>query len=219
MTTTESAFGSNDSRSLETTVEHLETVVEELTTELDQTKTIVNDLRQELAIVTQALQALQLENRPQETIRARETTAEAELASATTTSTFGQDITIVGGRQTDLDRYNRYQALIPRSRYYIDETEALSLPKLNRKPNQGDLVIVAIKSASKTDNVPQLGLIGVISQPPRRTSDFVTIEVYTGKTYQKRYTSLAGVDPNTIDYPKANTVESEEWSRLMSNPQ
>lgn len=219
MTTSESVVDSNDNRTLETTVNHLETVVEELTIELDHTKTIVNELRRELATVLQTLQELQLNNRSQETARIPETNAAAELAAATTTSTFGQELSIVGSRQQELDQYNRYQALIPRSRYYIDKEEALSLPRLNRKPKQGDLVIVAIKSSSKTDGIPQLGLIGVISQSPRPTSDFVTIEVYTGRTYQKRYTSLAGVNPITIEYPKANRTEEEEWSRLMSNPQ
>lgn len=41
------------------------------------------------------------------------------------------------------------------------------------------------------------------------------IEVYIGRTYIKKYTSLAGIDPNTIDYRKANRVTEAEWETLM----
>lgn len=213
MTRTDSSVenpSSNDSENLTTTVNHLENAVEDLTNQLTATKTTVTDLRNSVEALTQQLQDLQLQISHQ-----AEAGVENKLASATTLNTALEGVNVIGAEQQSLDHYNRYKALIPQSRYYVERDEALRLPRLQQKPQLGDLVIIGIKSASKADRVPQLGIIGVISKEPRRTSDFVEIEVYCGKTYQKKYTSLAKIDPNSIEYPKAHCISETEWQRLM----
>lgn len=201
----------SNNEDLKAMVTNLEAVVAELTTQLTSTKSIANNLRAELEGVTQTLQDLQLNNASS----SAQVTETATVPTATTLWTHEQDIRVIDQEDNSTRRFRRYKALIPRSRHYVEETEAKRLPRLREKPVLGDLVIVTNKSASSTDRIPQLGLIGVISQEPKTSSPFVEIEVYTGKTYKKKFTSLARVDPSTIEYPKANRTSEEEWETMM----